>query len=78
MYIKPSWLAGMPVEVAAYGASEEAFPHQSTGDQWFSESQFEAYRRLGEFQVGVAAPGAAPGSVEELIVRAAAVGPFCH
>lgn len=74
LYIKPSWLAGMPVEVAAYGAAEDAFPHQSTGDQWFSESQFEAYRRLGEFQVGVAAPGTAPGTVEELIVRAAAAG----
>ncbi len=74
LYFKPSWLAAMPVEVSAYGAAEAAFPHQSTGDQWFSESQFEAYRRLGEFQVGVAAPGAAPATVEELIARAAAVG----
>ena len=23
------------------------FPHESTGDQWFSESQFESYRMLG-------------------------------
>jgi hypothetical protein len=23
------------------------FPHQSTADQWFSESQFESYRSLG-------------------------------
>ncbi len=23
------------------------FPHQSTADQWFTESQFESYRRLG-------------------------------
>ena len=24
-----------------------AYPHESTGDQWFSESQFESYRALG-------------------------------
>ena len=24
-----------------------AFPHESTGDQFFSEAQFEAYRSLG-------------------------------
>jgi len=26
---------------------QSAFPHQSTGDQWFDESQFESYRALG-------------------------------
>ena len=30
---------------------ERAFPHQSTGDQWFSESQFESYRALGSYTV---------------------------
>ena len=25
------------------------FPHETTLDQWFGESQFESYRRLGEY-----------------------------
>ena len=27
------------------------FPHESTLDQWFSESQFESYRTLGRYQM---------------------------
>jgi hypothetical protein len=27
----------------------KTFPHESTADQFFSESQFESYRRLGYF-----------------------------
>src|SRR5262249_559859 len=30
-----------------YHRSHPEFPHQSTADQWFDESQFESYRRLG-------------------------------
>jgi hypothetical protein len=35
------------VGVRNYAAANEDFPHQSTGDQFFSESQFESYRALG-------------------------------
>ena len=31
-----------------YAAENPGFPHQTTGDQWFAERQFESYRRLGE------------------------------
>ena len=27
------------------------FPHDTTADQWFDKSQFESYRRLGQFVV---------------------------
>ena len=42
-----------------------AFPHESTAEQWFSESQMEAYRVLGSHIVdlvwaGCRVPGAAP------------------
>ncbi len=30
-----------------YAAQNPSFPHQPTSDQWFDESQFESYRRLG-------------------------------
>ena len=29
------------------GALQPDFPHETTLDQWFSESQFESYRMLG-------------------------------
>ena len=31
-----------------YRLDEPVFPHHSTADQFFSETQFEAYRSLGE------------------------------
>ena len=30
-----------------YGALNDTFPNQPTSDQFFDESQFESYRRLG-------------------------------
>ncbi len=33
--------------IAYYKALNSAFPHQSTGDQFFDEAQFECYRALG-------------------------------
>jgi hypothetical protein len=48
LIIKP-WLPDdTPTEVQAYQASNPAFPHDSTANQFFGESQFESYRRLGE------------------------------
>jgi hypothetical protein len=31
----------------SYAATHADFPHESTANQWFSESQFESYRALG-------------------------------
>ena len=36
-----------PIDIYNYAATNQMFPHESTGDQWFSESQFESYRMLG-------------------------------
>jgi hypothetical protein len=47
VYIKSSLTGNEPQDVRNYAAQNPAFPHQSTADQWFDESQFEAYRRLG-------------------------------
>ena len=51
VYLKPSFLARIPADVRSYGAEHKAFPHESTLDQWFSESQFESYRMLGRYQM---------------------------
>lgn len=47
LYIKPVILGNEPPDVTAYQAANKDFPHQSTGDQWFDESQTESYRMLG-------------------------------
>jgi hypothetical protein len=53
VYVKSSLTGDEPADVLEYAARSPEFPHQSTGDQWFDESQFESYRRLGR-HVGIA------------------------
>jgi len=49
LYIKPSFFGReLPLDVVAYANNSATFPHETTGDQFFSESQFESYRKLGE------------------------------
>jgi len=51
IYIKATKHAGgapLPYDVYSYSKASDAFPHESTSDQWFSESQFESYRALGQ------------------------------
>jgi len=31
----------------SYANESETFPHETTADQWFSETQTESYRQLG-------------------------------
>lgn len=47
LWIKPSLLENDPAEVRQYALENNAFPQQTTSDQWFDEAQFESYRRLG-------------------------------
>jgi hypothetical protein len=47
LYLKTSLTGDEPTDVLRYAALNIDFPHQSTGDQWFDESQFESYRALG-------------------------------
>jgi len=47
IYLKASITGDESAEIEQYRSSHPAFPHQSTADQFFSEDQFESYRRLG-------------------------------
>jgi hypothetical protein len=47
IYVKPMMTGSEPPDVATYQASHMDFPHQSTGSQWYDESQTESYRMLG-------------------------------
>ena len=47
VYLKSSLTADEPADVLGYHNQVAQFPHESTADQWFDESQFESYRALG-------------------------------
>lgn len=47
LYVKPGYHGSEGAGIVAYAAGHPAFPHETTGDQFFSESQFESYRTLG-------------------------------
>src|SRR5262249_45495180 len=51
VYIKPAVYGNEPRDVYQYARQNELFPHQPTSDQFFSESQFESYRKLGLCEV---------------------------
>jgi len=51
IYVKSSLVAEDALHVAdlrQYAETHSSFPHESTADQFFSESQFESYRLLGQ------------------------------
>jgi ABC-type multidrug transport system fused ATPase/permease subunit len=57
LYIKSSVFAAgkngrLSADIIEYANRNPAFPHEPTSDQFFSEAQFEAYRRLGEAIAG--------------------------
>ena len=55
VYLKPSVYKdnNLPRDVYNYAQESEAFPHETTADQFFSESQFESYRALGRYVINV-------------------------
>jgi hypothetical protein len=52
IYFKPGFYGlDEPADVRAYAAANAKFPHESTLNQWFGESQFESYRSLGAYVI---------------------------
>ena len=49
VYIKPECYGDEPRDIYEYFKRSQTFPHESTADQFFSESQFESYRMLGAY-----------------------------
>jgi Patatin-like phospholipase len=47
LYVKSSLTGDENVYVRDYARRNSDFPHETTGDQFFSEEQFEVYRALG-------------------------------
>ncbi|HEU5171629.1 MAG TPA: patatin-like phospholipase family protein [Gemmatimonadales bacterium] len=51
LYLKPAFYGTEPADVQNYARTCKDFPHETTGDQFFTESQFESYRALGSHVV---------------------------
>ncbi|MDP1680899.1 MAG: patatin-like phospholipase family protein [Burkholderiales bacterium] len=47
IYIKPGLIGTESADLLNYARTHAGFPHQPTTDQWYDESQFESYRKLG-------------------------------
>ncbi len=47
IYIKPTLDENQPIDIVQYKSVNPAFPHEGTIDQFYSETQFESYRKLG-------------------------------
>jgi hypothetical protein len=47
LYFKSGLHGTEPMDVLSYAMSHPTFPHETTANQFFSESQFESYRMLG-------------------------------
>lgn len=66
IYVKPMRLGSEPPDVENYGRTHPEFPHESTGDQWFNESQTESYRMLGLTSIEEICYGWNEGTLDEL------------
>lgn len=51
VYIKTGLCGAEPPDIRQYAATHKTFPHESTANQFFNESQFESYRHLGAFVI---------------------------
>lgn len=47
VYIKASLTGREPPDIRQYSLTHKDFPHETTANQFFNESQFESYRHLG-------------------------------
>ncbi|MBS0263952.1 MAG: hypothetical protein JSS02_18580 [Planctomycetes bacterium] len=47
VYFKPTLTGDEPCDITNYRTLNPTFPHETTGDQFYDEAQWESYRRLG-------------------------------
>jgi hypothetical protein len=73
LYIKSSLTGDEPADLREYMARRQAFPNQSTADQFFDESQFESYHRLGlhiaKRAFGTGTDGEIPADIKKIRER---------
>lgn len=58
LYLKPAIVGRENADLLNYRKVHPAYPHESSVDQWFDETQFESYRALGQYIGACALDGA--------------------
>ncbi len=66
IYIKPTLDGDEPIDLVNYKKANPDFPHESTADQMYSETQFESYRSLGFHMINSICGGDSESSCESL------------
>jgi hypothetical protein len=67
VYIKPVFYGSEPRDIYNYASGHDTFPHEPTmTDQFFSESQLESYRGLGEYAVNEILKKKGPENVKSM------------
>jgi hypothetical protein len=69
IYLKASMTGDEDVSIAQYRSSHPSFPHESTSNQFYSEYQFESYRKLGLHIVRSSFKGNLPGDDPHMIAE---------
>ena len=73
VYVKPALTGDEPPDVLQDKTRNNLFPHESTGDQFYDEAQWESYRRLGqhtaEMVFAFVPPAAEPASGARTVSR---------
>ncbi|MBV8889360.1 MAG: patatin-like phospholipase family protein [Alphaproteobacteria bacterium] len=64
VYIKPGYHGTEPADVRSYASLNPSFPHETTANQWFTESQMESYRVLGGYIVDLICQGAGAAATD--------------
>ena len=70
LYIKATYYAEGPQDIRQYARKFRHFPHESTADQFFTESQFESYRKLGEWVIDRIVGKSKPRTMQQLFEAA--------
>jgi hypothetical protein len=65
VYLKPALNGTEPADVFHYAKLHPTFPHESTGNQLYSEAEFESYRALGSHVLDAMTKGLSGPSFED-------------
>lgn len=69
LYIKAAMISDLTEDLYVYRRKYRDFPNQSTGDQFYDEPQFEAYRELG-FRIGQSVFGDIESGTPDIMEKA--------
>jgi hypothetical protein len=70
IYLKPMYLGSEPPDVQSYHSGHGGFPHESTSDERFDESQTESHRMLGLHTINEVCAYCESPTLEDLLMSA--------